>query len=287
MKTIRVKTKEELKNVQELIAVRDFSGREVFYADKETFKMMVKRKIIKKSGRFHTPISGTMLKCLKNEYAVEIIVTDDVNIEEMAKNALIAAIKDYCYKVGGIDDNKDDILLHYIDLNANNIVAVPDFNIGEVKITKVAYDNNVEYGKFSGVMVWVERTTGQFPNNILGVFNAEECSFQMLTKVVELLSSNKTKQPINIEDALKCTLDTFFAGDYEHNLYAVDVPLTIVIHGVAIECESVWVDKTKDYDLHVTAPSFEGDIKIFSLSEDNLQRVKECLDTIMDKTGSE
>ena len=206
----------------------------------------------------------------------------------MAKNALITAIKDYCRVAGKVEDNNDDICLHYIDVDKNNVVAIPDFPaIGDVKITKVAYDNNVEYGKFSGVMVWVERTTGQFPNNILGVFNAEDCSFQMLTKVVELLSSNKTKQPINIEDALKCTLDTFFAGDYEHNLYAVDVPLIIVIHGVAIECESVWVDNEGEYYLHVTAPSFEGDIKILSLSEDNLQRVKECLDTIMGKTGSE
>lgn len=204
----------------------------------------------------------------------------------MAKTALISAIKNYCCEVGKVEDNNDDVCLHYIDVEDNNVVAIPDFSaMGEVKITKVGYDKFGEYDELSGVMVWVERTTGHFPNNIVGIFNAEERSFQMLAKVVELLSMKRndivnTQSPDTVE-TLTNTLAAFFAGEYEHNLYAANAPLDISINGINIDCESVWVDEVGDYFLHVTNHAFEGDIKILSLSEDNMERVIKCLEQIM------
>ena len=76
-------------------------------------------------------------------------------------------------------------------------------------------------------------------------------------------------------------LNAFFAGNHERNLYAADAPLDIFLNGSKISCESVWQDDENDYYLHVTDNDFEGDIKILSLSQDNIQRVIKCLKNIM------
>lgn len=76
-------------------------------------------------------------------------------------------------------------------------------------------------------------------------------------------------------------LNDFFAGNYEHNLYAADAPLDIILNGSKVSCESVWQDNENDYYLHVTDNDFEGDIKILSLSQDNIHRVIKCLKKIM------
>lgn len=77
------------------------------------------------------------------------------------------------------------------------------------------------------------------------------------------------------------TLDQFFAGNYERNFYAAEVPLSLSLCGAEVECESIWQDETGDYYLHVTSPEFEGDIKICSLSTENLIKINSCLEKIM------
>ena len=80
------------------------------------------------------------------------------------------------------------------------------------------------------------------------------------------------------------TLTQFFAGNYERNFFTADVPLILSLCGTEVECESIWQDETGDYYLHVTSPEFEGDIKIDSLSTENLIKINSCLEKIMTHT---
>lgn len=214
MKTIRVKNQAELLQKYDdgkIYNIADHSGNPMFDVLKEDYIRLIENNTINPdTNAFKLPQSGVAMKLYKQQYALEIIFTDDVNIEEMAKKALINAIKEYCYKVGKINDNNDDICLHYIDIkkdgdfwlvpakhignntgNKNNENPLLPNDLTHLKITKVGYDKNGEYNKFSGVLVWLEMIIDNQPNNLMEVFVAEECSFWILTEIVDALS----KQP--------------------------------------------------------------------------------------------
>lgn len=212
MRTIRVKNKAELiqKYDGKIYNIADHSENPMFDVLEEDYIQLIENKTIDpNTNAFKFPQSGVAMKLYKQQYALEVIFTDDVNIEEMAKKALINAIKEYCYKVGEIDDNNDDICLHYIDIKKDGgFWLVPEKHIGRnndsndnlllpndlthIKITKVGYDKNGEYGKFSGVLVWLEMFDVNLKRvNEMNVFVAEECSFWILNEIVDALS----KQP--------------------------------------------------------------------------------------------
>ena len=72
-----------------------------------------------------------------------------------------------------------------------------------------------------------------------------------------------------------------FLGRHEGNvanLFALNIDLDIFLFGAKVEVETIWYNNIEDQVyLHVGCDEFEGDIKISSLSEENRERIKNCI----------
>ena len=61
-----------------------------------------------------------------------------------------------------------------------------------------------------------------------------------------------------------------FIKKNECNLYAADIPCSVIIFGHKVDVESIWHEKNSgSIYIHCGCKEFEGDIDIQSLSEDN------------------
>lgn len=64
----------------------------------------------------------------------------------------------------------------------------------------------------------------------------------------------------------------------ENNLIAADIPINVTILGETMTIESVWRNDDGDIYIHVGCPQFEGDLKVSSLSDDNIKKISYTLE---------
>ena len=181
---LTIKTQKEQKEMTVLLNMTDMGLNENADFDMELSKDFI-REVEKFFNTNGSLPDAEQLKRLVEQHDYGYHPNPDGNIEELAKKALINVIKEHCLKVGQIDDNNDDIRMHYID--------TPDSHGSKDKyfIEKVAYDEMAEYDKFSGVEIWM-KTKFKKPDNTIvylpGVFIAEDLSFPIITEIVTILS---------------------------------------------------------------------------------------------------
>lgn len=84
------------------------------------------------------------------------------------------------------------------------------------------------------------------------------------------------------ETAVVNAAKAFFKGNFERNFYAAEFFPEITIFGNPVNVETIWYQKEEDeFYLHCDDKEFEGDIKLTSLSERNLEKILATLMCIM------
>lgn len=95
----------------------------------------------------------------------------------------------------------------------------------------------------------------------------------------------KISDLIDNEDEEKSCVEIIleFLEKYDGNLYSADVKLNLNIFNHLVEVESVYVKNQCQAFVHVGCPEFEGDFDVESLSDDNINHIKQTLYTRMKK----